>query len=114
MDKQKYLETYNNLGVPLPVFISISLVGILEYRIIISSLYYQLKRDEIEPIDRDTLFLPDIVIDNYPADLPAALRPIFDALWNASGYPGSPSYDAQGNWLRDQNSLSAGIAAKPT
>lgn len=49
-------------------------------------------------IDRDHLIIPETIIydnDNEPGK---ALRPIFDALWQATGFPGSENYDADGNW----------------
>ena len=57
--------------------------------------------DNVHPIDRDVLFLPDVLIEEPPSDLPRTLRPIFDAVWNACGFVQSLNYDADGNWARD-------------
>ena len=44
------------------------------------------------------LILPDVLIEDYDCDVPAALRPVFDALWNAAGYERSLNYDENGCW----------------
>ncbi|MCH7808771.1 MAG: hypothetical protein IIB60_06050 [Planctomycetes bacterium] len=51
-----------------------------------------------KPIDRDVLLLPDILLESHDCDIGRELRPVFDALWNASGFVGSPSYDEDGSW----------------
>ncbi len=43
--------------------------------------------DEHHPIDRDTVLLPDILIDSLNVDVPQVMKPIFDAVWNACGLP---------------------------
>jgi hypothetical protein len=48
------------------------------------------------PIDRDVVALPDVVADAYDVDVASLLRPTFDVMWQASGWQGSPSYDANG------------------
>jgi len=52
------------------------------------------------PIRDNVLPFPEVVLEDYGTqqDHARALRPVFDALWNAANYPGSQSYDASGNW----------------
>ena len=43
------------------------------------------------PVDRDHLELPEVILETIPRDLDEVLdvmTPVFDALWNACGYPG--------------------------
>src|SRR5262249_27978495 len=43
---------------------------------------------------------PTVTLDDF-VDLEGcrrALRPVFDAIWNAAGYPRSQSFDAEGKW----------------
>ena len=49
---------------------------------------------EHDRIDRSTLVLPDVLLDTPEADLNQELKPICDALWQASGWDASPCYDA--------------------
>ncbi|MGK3986012.1 ATP-binding protein [Sorangium sp. So ce136] len=55
------------------------------------------------PVDRDTLLLPESLLEEYPEDLrlaiPKLLRPAFDALWQSSGFPQCPNYDQEGKRL---------------
>ncbi len=53
-------------------------------------------------IDRDTIVVPEIWLDTFECDLPRVMRPIFDAVWNAAGYPRSLNYDSEGNWQARQ------------
>jgi hypothetical protein len=51
-----------------------------------------------DPIDRDALLLPDVIAEEFDVDVPKLLKPVFDGLWNACGYPRSLNYDDEGNW----------------
>jgi hypothetical protein len=50
------------------------------------------------PLPRDVVLLPDAVVEGADADLPAILRPTFDALWQCLGHERSQNYDASGTW----------------
>ena len=50
------------------------------------------------PIDRDVLVTPDVMFERFDDDIPRTLRPAFDAVWNACGFPRSANFDADGNW----------------
>jgi hypothetical protein len=53
------------------------------------------------PLDSAVQF-PSITLDEFGPleDYRRALKPMFDAVWNAAGYPGSRSYGPDGNWMR--------------
>lgn len=42
------------------------------------------------PIDRDHLFVPEVMIESFDCDTRDVLRPIIDGVWNAAGYAESP------------------------
>jgi hypothetical protein len=46
----------------------------------------------------DVVRLPDLVIDDFGADLPRALRPIIDTFWRADGKHRSPFFNEEGQW----------------
>jgi hypothetical protein len=50
------------------------------------------------PLPRDVVLLPDAVVEGADADLPAALRPTFDAMWQRLGHERSLNYDPDGTW----------------
>jgi hypothetical protein len=49
-------------------------------------------------IDRDILFLPEVLIESYDVVEPKILKPCFDSVWNACGLSRSLNYDESGNW----------------
>jgi hypothetical protein len=51
-----------------------------------------------ETVDRDIVVLPELLLEDVPSDMTQALRPIFDALWQCSGWDQSPSFDQNGTW----------------
>ncbi len=51
-----------------------------------------------DPIDRDVLLLPEVIIENYDEKASKILKFCFDALWNAFGYPKSENYSESGEW----------------
>jgi hypothetical protein len=55
--------------------------------------------DEYRDIDRDTLLLPEFAIDDLGTDPAALLRPVFDLVWNASGFARSFNFDPNGKWV---------------
>jgi hypothetical protein len=46
--------------------------------------------------DRDTLLLPDCLVEHLSVDQDQLLRPVFDAMWQASGWMRSFYYDDHG------------------
>ncbi|MCK5217967.1 ATP-binding protein [bacterium] len=95
----RYLKVLRILDVSYPMLVLVSMVGVLGADMSSDGLLY----DEGEPIDRDVLILPDIMLeetvsDENKNDVAQILRPMFDALWNACGYKKSMHYDNQGNW----------------
>jgi hypothetical protein len=49
--------------------------------------------------DRDHLLADEVLIENVGEPVEKMLRPVFDQIWNAFGYPRSLNYDRSGNWL---------------
>jgi len=88
----RYLEVQNHAIVPLPIFIAISLLRIKGFRM---SNYVH---ETSEPIDRNTLLLPEVLVEDYGTNIGRLLRPSFDALWQACGLEKSLNYDDAGDW----------------
>ena len=58
--------------------------------------------DEYEqPLPEDVLVLPECVLEDYGGDIDhhRAVRPAFDALWNAIGYSRSQFFNDEGLWV---------------
>ncbi len=90
-----YLQGYKNLGVSTPVVIILSFLGCKGYYLD-KGMFYQ---RQMHPIDRNTIILPDIKIENLDTEVPRIMKPICDAVWNACGFPRSLNYDEEGNYL---------------
>lgn len=96
----EYIHILKALEIPGPLLVYLSLTGV-------SGAYMSVDRSrffrEPVPVDRDTLNLPDILIeDRAPLsnlnEVAKILRPAFDAVWNACGFERSYNYDNDGNW----------------
>ncbi len=55
-------------------------------------------------IDRDRIFLPEVVLNDFLTDPRAALKPVFDCLWNAAGQQQCGFY-TKGEWNIDPSWL---------
>jgi hypothetical protein len=90
---EKYLHPYikNCLhlmemnGISPPIYLSVSIIKVKGFTIKYSD--QQRNFDSAVPIDRDNLFLPDSIIENYQNDGAEIVDTYIDMLWNAIGYP---------------------------
>jgi hypothetical protein len=48
---------------------------------------------------QEVVALPECIIESASADLPSALKPAFDIVWNAFGYSRSDKYDQNNKWI---------------
>jgi len=92
----RYFKTAKQLGVPLPLIITLTLTGVKGYGIASGSVYQNFR--PTHTIDRDTLLLPDVLLEDYTTSADVVLKPIFDALWQAGGMNGCQHYDEKGRW----------------
>jgi hypothetical protein len=88
------LQVLNQLGCSAPVLVGISLIGVRGMTLAVESLMTDPTR-----IDREVLMLPEIVVEDLSMHAGPFLKPILDLVWNACGYPSSPFFDADGNWI---------------
>ena len=91
-----YLQLQRNLTIPIPIIVFLSMIEVKSY---IMGCDSQLGQVSGNSIDRDNLIFPEVMIEDYTVDLYATMKPIFDTVWNATGYPRSLNYDEQGNWI---------------
>ena len=92
-----YLSVLKTLNVELPVFIFMSLLGVKGYSMAVDKWRFGI--DDVHTIDRDILLLPEIVIEDYEVSAKDILRPCFDSIWNACGFPRSLNYNDAGEWV---------------
>jgi len=93
-----YLTSYSKLDVDFPIWICLSLIGVKDYIMFVSS---RLWLHDVHPIDRNELIIPEIQVEK--GDIPSEyiLKPAFDSIWNACGYERSFNYN-NGEWKGEQ------------
>ncbi len=84
----QYIDCMKEIGVTPPVFMFLSIVGAMGCRAYIDSMLSDIM--DYPKLKRDPLMLPEISIDDLSTDPSIILKPIYDRLWNAFGFPGSP------------------------
>jgi hypothetical protein len=90
---KNYLKLQEVIGLTPPIVLLLSLIGVKDYRI-----GFGLFNDTKAPIDRDSVLLPDNLVQDFTADSADILHPVFDCLWQAAGWPQCRNYDAKGKW----------------
>jgi len=99
---QNTLRFQQQLGVDPPLFIFLTLLGVRGYTMAVGQevAWEALGRQYAQQIDRDVLLIPEVVVENLPVNnMPMLLKSMFDATWNAAGWPRSMSYDEKGTWV---------------
>lgn len=94
---RSYLQTQERLGVSPPIAVMLALMGVAGYRLMTSGAL--VRPYEERPIERNDLILPPVLLERFDDDLSARLRPAFDTVWNAAGWPRSMNYNDAGKWM---------------
>ena len=94
---QSYLQIFKILDIEPPILTFLTLVGVKGYSM--ARRPFGSLRESIHTIDRDILLLPETLLEIYDIKAEHVLKPCFDAIWNACGYPRSLNYDEAGNWI---------------
>ena len=94
----RYLAALKQLEVESPLVLMVSLVGFKGASLDVLGVESQHSCLDLSGyrIDRELINLPDIWIEDIEADMSLALRPVFDAMWQASGLPRSRNYEDDG------------------
>lgn len=92
----KHIRIHSILEIEPPYFLLVSVLGVEAHNL--------LSRNDgfggygNNPIDRNDLLIPEILVEDNSLPSQSVLKPAFDALWNSAGQPESPFYDCHGNW----------------
>jgi hypothetical protein len=94
-----YFDGLRALDIPAPTVLMISYHGIAGAKLGFRRYEYDLDEIELFP-PVELMLLPEVIVDDYglPGDYVRALRPIFDALWNAAGFAKCTYYSPNGDW----------------
>jgi len=93
---RRFLEVQKNLGVEPPIIIMLTLLGVSGATI---ELYDPFGVKKPPKIDRDGLFIQEVMIESFDCKPSEVMKPIFDAIWNAAGWPRSLNYNKKGEWI---------------
>ncbi len=91
----RLLGELNSLNVNCPIIIMITLLGVKGY-LMDSSIAFIHANDSI---DRDTVFLPEVMLNDYSEKIELVIKPIFDSLWQAFGFSKCRHYNDKGEWM---------------
>lgn len=91
------IQTLRQIGATPPVLIALTLtktsglvMGVDEMRLEFGLSY---------PIAQNSVILPETLVEDFSMPVTKILRPLFDLVWNACGYPRSENFDAEDNWI---------------
>lgn len=91
----RYFEALKMLDINAPVFNTLSLLGVLGFTMAVSGPV----DDACTEIDRENLICPEILVEDFNCAADGIMKPVFDAVWNATGWPESPHYQG-GKWTK--------------
>jgi len=98
---KQYMDFYKCIKQPLPIIACISIMGTKDVHLRSWQNSVSNYLSPSQPIDRQELLLPEIIVENYDIKPTDVLRPIFDAIWNAADMPRSMSYNEDGSYKFD-------------
>jgi len=95
-----YVNGLRDVGVPPPLIIMFTLEDVQGADYWVNSDLWVVH----DPLPEPVLTLPECVIENYGAEIDyhRAVRPAFDALWNAIGHSRSQYFNENGLWVGKQ------------
>ena len=94
---RQWIGIQKELGAKAPVFLMLSLQKVRD--LALDGNEKAAGGEAAHPFDRDELIVPEVVLSSFDEDVAAALKPAFDAVWNAAGYAQSKNFSRDGEWL---------------
>lgn len=94
----EYLGVIRDAGTNPPAFLMLAFVGAKDY--VFATEGMRFVAADHSPLDRDTLVLPESIIQDFSAPPAAIVRPSLDLVWNSFGYRRSFNFDEAGNWIQ--------------
>lgn len=92
------IATINFFEINTPFLLFQSVLNIKGYKIKLNE-FETMRELSNHPFIKNDLILPEVLIDDETlTNLPFALKPLFDPIWNAAGHPQSPNYNEKGEW----------------
>ena len=90
----QYLQALKMIGVSAPIVIALAITKARGL-----SMGVNLSHSGGHAIQENTMILPEAILHEFSESVDNILRPMFDVIWNACGFPASSNYNAEGNWV---------------
>ncbi len=90
-----FLKTHASLDLAAPSVLLVSLLDVRDCFLVDEEQGLRSRLSEGR-FDREVGSLPDVLVEDFGADVKSLLRPILDIISQAAGYDGSPLYDLDG------------------
>jgi hypothetical protein len=100
----RFLSLLKSLGIAPPVTAQLTLLNLANFSLRLSE-GWQGNAVSEHQIDRERVMLPEIIVDDFNADIIASSKPLFDCLWNAAGLERCAFYRQNGVWILDPSWL---------
>jgi Putative DNA-binding domain len=96
---EKYLASLRRAGVALPAYVMVAGTRMAGSYVFVNP--HSPLPPAVHPLPMQ-FQLPTVLIEDFSTieEYRQALKPLFDAIWNAAGYAGSKSYNSNGRWIR--------------
>jgi len=88
-------QVLQEIGANTPIVVGLTLTKTRGLLMGVESVSFQLGH----AIQEDTIILPEAIVEDFSTPPGQILKPLFDLVWNASGYPSSKNFDGDGNWI---------------
>ncbi len=92
--------SFFNVNTQPPVAVMITLLGVSGFAMNRDS-FRGLRTPGSNRIDESVVVLPEVALENSGENLLEKSRPVWDGLWRAAGWEGSPHYSPEGRWVPD-------------
>jgi hypothetical protein len=95
-----YVIGLRDISVPPPLILMFTLEGVQGVAYVVRQNPWE---DYEPPLPEDILALPECILEDYGTEVDhhRAVRPAFDALWNAIGFARSQFFNGEGRWIGD-------------
>ena len=92
---EKAFEIQKELGVTPPLVVALTLTGTKDLKMAHDLYSY----DQGYAIAEEDLVLPESIIDSFTEKPGKILKPLFDLIWNACGFPSTRTLNDEGEWI---------------
>lgn len=94
-------RVFKEIGANAPIYVSLTMTNARGLAMADSQSFNPFNRSFL--INRETLALPESVVQDFSAKPVEILKPMFDLIWNACGYQGSKNFNKDGLFVEGRD-----------